>query len=474
MWEGIKDFAFKHWKEIAIGFGAIAALWLGKKFVGGVATGAGTAVGQRMGGGVTSGAPPAGFLTSLGGQISQAAGWLLKGVAIGASLVAIGKGLEYLAVGVKAFEGVSADELVASGAALVGVTAAITAFAKLGPALANPKALAGIGIAELAIAGLGLALQQFPTAVLKEFGVIVATTFQGMSQILETTGAAIDRVIGSITKMRIGVIEATTKQIKDLSDVPSANIVSAASAIEKLKLALDGFSPGMLRGFSEMLGGIFSKDKAGPLEKMAELGPKLGVAAPGFTAFKEAIGNGFNVTGLSLTPQQARSVEILANNLPAYAAGLQSVSSMGPNLQNTATALQAFVTASQGVDLNKFVFSKEQSANLADGTNKIRDLAAQLSNASREFKKLDDTGLKQIKTGVEGLSEAFKKFNKSFIEEFLPKFDSMKTKTQEGLLSEVGSKLDTLNSNMTALVGIERDSRGFLSTISTKKPGKIS
>ncbi len=467
VWNSIWKFVKEFQKEILIGVGAFLTYQLGKKVVGGIATG----IGQRIAGAPTS-APAAGggFLASLGGQFAQAAGWLMKGAAIGGSMIAIGYGLQKMADGIIQFEEIEWESMGKAGATLIAVVGAVTLLGKL---LTGPQ-LAGFAIGTAAIAALGLALQQFPTDLLKEFGGVIEKTFAGAAKILETTGAAIEKVVGSITAMRTGVMEATTKQITDLSKVPSSNIVAAADAIQKLKLALDGFAPGMFRGFSEMLGGLFAKDKVGPLEKMAELGPRLGTAAPGFTAFREALGSGFNVVGLSLNPQQTRSIEILSKELPAYAAGLQTVSMLGPNLQGTATALQAFVEASQGVDLNKFVFSKEQSANLVDGTNKLKNLAAQLSNASKEFKKLDETGLKKIKEGVEGLSKAFKDFNESFIEKFLPKFESMKSTTQEGLLTEVGSKLDTLNSNMTALVGIERDSRGYLNTISTKRSGKIS
>jgi hypothetical protein len=343
------------------------------------------------------------------------------------------------------------------------------------------KFVVPIGLGALAIGGLGLAVSAFPTGSLSELAKVVDSAFSGIAKILEGFASilisplkGISDIVDAFGRMKTAGTEAATASVKELSNIPAANMTAAAAGVEAIKKALDGFSPGFLGGLSEGLGGIFSRDKMGPLQQMAELGPKLGTAAPGFTAFKEAMGGGFNVVGLTLNPQQAQSISILSKGMPAYAAGLETVSKLGPNLQGTAAALRAFVEASQGVDLNKFIFSKEQSANLVDGTNKLKNLAAQLSNASKEFKKLDESGLKKIKEGVEGLSKAFKAFNESFIEKFLPKFEEMKSTTQEGLLTEVGSKLDTLNSNMSALVGIERDSRGYLNTISTQRPGKIS
>jgi hypothetical protein len=468
MFEGIKTMfgrlidaaiegAKEHWLAITA---TVAGLFLGGKLLGG------------MFGGSKKNETTGEFsaMKSLGASFASAASWLMKGVAIGGSMIAIGYGLQKMAEGIFKFQEIKWETMAKAGATLTALVGAITI---LGAVLTGPQ-LIGFAIGTAAIAALGLALQQFPTELLKEFAGVIEKTFAGTAKILESTGAAIGKVVDSIAKMRSGVIEATTNQIRDLSGIPSENIVAAADAIEKLKLALDGFAPGMFRGFSEMLGGMFASDKVGPLEKMAELGPKLGLAAPGFTAFSQAMGGGFNVVGLSLNPQQTRSIEILSKEMPAYAAGLETVSKLGPNLQGTATALHAFVEASQGVDLNKFVFTKEQTSSLVDGTNKLKNLAAQLANASKEFKKLDETGLTKIKDGVEGLSKAFKDFNESFIEKFLPKFESMKSTTQEGLLTEVGSKLDTLNTNMSALVGIERDSRGYLNTISTQRPGKIS
>jgi hypothetical protein len=452
--EGAKE----HWVAITA---TVVGLFVGGKILGAMFGGGNK---KDAGGGEFS------AMKALGGSFAQAASWLMKGVAIGGSMVAIGYGLGKLAEGIAPFKDIDVESLGKAGATLTVLTGAIMV---LGKVLTGPQ-LAGFAIGTGAIAALGLALNAFPTDVLDSLSKMMATVFAGVATNVEKVFNGIGNIIGKITEMRTAMAKATTDQIKELANIPSENMLAAAAGIDAIKKALDGFNPGFLGGLSEGLGSLFGKDKIGPLEKLAELGPKLGTAAPGFTAFSQAMGGGFTVVGLSLNPQQTRSIEILSKEMPAYAAGLQTVSMMGPNLQGTATALKAFVEASQGVDLNKFIFSKEQSANLVDGTNKLKNLAVQLSNASKEFKKLDETGLKKIKEGVEGLSKAFKEFNESFIEKFLPKFEEMKSTTQEGLLTEVGSKLDTLNSNMSVLVGIERDSRGYLNTISTKSPGKVS
>jgi hypothetical protein len=471
IWGSIKKFVDEFQTEILLGVGAFLAYQLGKKAIGGIATGVGERIGRGRGGN-TAGGESFSPLQALGNSFASAAGWLMKGAAIGASMIAIGFGFGKLAEGIAPFVDIDWET---GGKAIAALSAMATTAALLGAFIVPiAKGSAAIGI-------LGLAVSQFPAGTLTELAKLVESAFTGIGRALDGIASVfiaplkgISEIVDAFSRMQTAGTEAATASVKALSNIPAANMTAAAAGVDAIKKALEGFNPSFLTGLSEGLGSLFGKDNIGPLEKLAELGPKLGTAAPGFSAFKEATGSGFNIVGLSLNPQQTRSIEILSKEMPAYAAGLQTVSMMGPNLQGTATALKAFVEASQGVDLNKFVFTKEQSASLADGTNKLKNLAAQLSNASREFKKLDDTGLAKIKDGVEGLSKAFKDFNESFIEKFLPKFESMKSTTQEGFLTEVGSKLDTLNSTVTSLVGIERDSRGFLSTISTRSPGKIS
>jgi hypothetical protein len=272
--------------------------------------------------------------------------------------------------------------------------------------------------------------------------------------------------------MRTAVISATTEQIRQLAGIPADNMFAAAKGIQAIKDALDGFAPGIFSGISQSIGGLFAPEKVGPLDKMASLGPQLQNAAVGFTAFKSAI-NGMNLANLSMTSDQTSSFESLTRRLPLFTESITAIGAQASNINDAASAINAFKQATNGFDLKNFTFTKEQLVSLADGTTKLKALAEQLKSSREGFKKLDEQGLKNIKEGVEGLSKAFKDFNESFINKFIPKFEEMRSKTQEGILNDLGTKLDTLNNTVTSLLTIEDASKKHLDTIANKKAGKV-
>ena len=468
VWTKMTGFAEEYWKEILLGFGIIAAAWLTKNFIGGMATG----VGQRVGGGgagtTAAGAQSGGFLAGLGAQFTQAAGWLMKGAAIGASMIAIGYGLVKLAEGIEPFNDI---EWEAMGKAGVALTALVGAVALLGNLMTGPQII-GLGIGAAAVAAVGLALRAFPTDVLRELSVLMATAFEGVGKTIERVFTGISNIINKITEMRTSVISATTEQIKQLAGVPANNMFAAAKGIQAIKDALDGFAPGIFAGISQSIGGLFAPDKIGPLDKMASLGPQLQNSAVGFTAFKAAL-TGMNLANLSMTSDQIDSFERLTARLPKFTESITAIGAQSANINAATTAIQSFKQAANGFDINQFVFNKEQLHSLADGTTKLKALAEQLRASKDGFQKLDTQGLKNIKEGVEGLSKAFKDFNDSFINKFLPKFEETRNKTQEGIMSELGNKLDTLNSSVRSLITIEDASKKNLDTIANKSPGAI-
>ena len=398
-----------------------------------------------------------------------------------------------------------------AGAGLRGLAGGLSA-------LANPMALLGLGALTLSIIGLAKAFEiaspgfegfgkmiksvlEGVAPVIMAFGTAVSTVMQGVGTAITNAKDGFEKIfngiatviksigsviIGSITAISDGITKiingisnfktAGTKVATDsvtvLANIPSANMMAAAAGIEAIKKALDGFNPGFLSGLSQGIGGLFSGDQTGPLQQMAVLGPKLQNAAAGFTAFKTAI-DGMKLANLSMTSDQTNSFETLTKRLPDFTTTITSLGSQAANINATAVAINAFKQATTGFDLKDFSFSKEQLVSLADGTTKLRQLSEQLKNSKDGFQKLDQQGLKNIKEGVEGLSKAFKDFNESFINKFIPKFDDLKSKTQEGLMTDIGTKLDTLNSNVASLITIEDTSKKHLDTIASKKAGKI-
>jgi hypothetical protein len=397
------------------------------------------------------------------------------------------------------------------GAGLKGLASGLSA-------MANPMALIGLGAITLAIMGIAKAFE-IASPGFEAFGKMIKSVLEGVAPVIESFGKAVGNVmrdvgtaitnakdgftaifngiatvvksigsviIGSITAIGDSIskiidtisnyktagTKVATDSVKQLANIPAANMTAAAAGIEAIKKALDGFNPGFLSGISQGLGSLFSGDQTAPLKQMAVLGPQLQNSAAGFTAFKTAI-DGMKLANLTMTSDQTSSFETLTKRLPDFTKTITSLGTQAANINATAEAIGAFKQATTGFDLKDFSFSKEQLTSLADGTTKLRLLSEQLKASKDGFQKLDQQGLKNIKEGVEGLSKAFKDFNESFIDKFLPKFDVLKSKTQEGLMTDIGTKLDTLNSSVNSLITIEDTSKKHLDTIASKKAGKI-
>jgi hypothetical protein len=426
---------------------------------------------DSAGGSTAAGASEGGFLAGLGQQFTQAAGWLMKGAAIGASMVAIGYGLGQLAEGIAPYGDLDIETIGKAGAALAGITGAIIGFSLASKIL--DAGVEGIVIAELAIAGLGLALHTFPVDVLDSLSKMMATIFSGVATNIEKVFNGIGNILSKITEMRTAMKDATTNQIKELANIPAENLHAAARGIQAMADALDNFTPGIFGGISQGLGNLFAGDKAGPLEKMADIGPRLAIAADGFTAFKAAM-SGFSLGNLDISNGQISNFIKMADKFPDFNAGIEGLSKQASGLNATTTALTAFNEAAKDFDIGKFTFTRDQLSSLADGTIKLRALAEQLNTSREAFKKLDDQGLKNIKEGITSLSTEMKALTLFLQGDFSKALDAIRSKDQVGLLSDLGSKLDTLNSSVVSLVAIEDASKRNLDTIVSKKAGKIT
>jgi hypothetical protein len=421
-----------------------------------------------------------------GGLISGAASRVASGGAAASAGGGMGAGLKGLASGLAAF---------ANPASLIGLAAVTAAVYALSLAFeaASPGFEAFGTMVKRILEGVAPVVVAFGTAVgtvMKDVGTAITNAkdgfeviFNGIARVVKSIGSiiigsitaigdSISKIIDTISKYKTEGTRVATDSVKQLANIPSANMTAAAAGIEAIKKALDGFNPGFLSGISQGLGSIFAGDQTGPLQQMAVLGPKLQNAAAGFTAFKTAI-EGMKLANLSMTSDQTSSFETLTRRLPDFTTTITALGTQAANINSTAVAINAFKQATTGFNLKDFSFSKEQLVSLADGTTKLRQLSEQLKLSKDGFQKLDQQGLKNIKEGVEGLSKAFKDFNESFINKFIPKFEELRSKTQEGILTDLGSKLDTLNSSVNSLITIEDTSKKYLDTIASKKAGKV-
>ena len=193
-------------------------------------------------------------------SFTQAAGWLMKGAAIGASLFAIGFGLEKVGQGMQAFLNLDWE----TGAK------AIAAIASLGVVAAvMGNFVVPIGLGAAAIAGLGLALQLFPTGTLEALGKLFESVGAAIGGIVTKIAEGVGLIVDKIAALRNSGIEATTVQIERLSQIPSAQLFSAAEGVKALKLALDGFGGGFWENIGRGITGFFGADQATQVERMA-------------------------------------------------------------------------------------------------------------------------------------------------------------------------------------------------------------
>ena len=150
-------------------------------------------------------------------------------------------------------------------------------------AIANPVTLVGLAAVVLAINGIALAIRLASPAfepigaLLEKFGKGIREAFNGIGAFVESTGKsiksvivgigeAIGNVVDKISSMSTAGTEATTKQIKELSKIPSDKMFSAAKGIDAMKKALDGFGGGT---FSKIAGNLFGGN--GPIQKILDL-----------------------------------------------------------------------------------------------------------------------------------------------------------------------------------------------------------
>ena len=155
------------------------------------------------------------------------------------------------------------------GGILKGIASGLMAFA-------NPLVLAGLAAVTIALIALEDSFEPIGKMV-KEVGAGIKKVFEGIGSVVESMGKsiksiivgigeAIGNVVDKISSMSTAGTEATTKQIKELSKIPSDKMFSAAKGIDAMKAALDGFGGGT---FTKIANSLFGGD--GPIDKILDL-----------------------------------------------------------------------------------------------------------------------------------------------------------------------------------------------------------
>ena len=155
------------------------------------------------------------------------------------------------------------------GGILKGIASGLMAFAA-------PPVMVGLAAVTIALIALEDSFEPIGKMV-KEVGAGIKKVFEGIGSVVESMGKsiksiivgigeAIGNVIDKISSMSTAGTEATTKQIKELSQIPSDKMFSAAKGIDAMKAALDGFGGGT---FTKIADSLFGGN--GPIEKILDL-----------------------------------------------------------------------------------------------------------------------------------------------------------------------------------------------------------
>lgn len=238
-------------------------------------------------------------------------------------------------------------------------------------ALANPMALVGLGAVTLAVMGLAKAFEiaspgfesfgRMVKEILGGLGGVVESIGKGIASVVEGIGNAIANAQTASADASIRTMEATTVQIERLNSIPGENMFVTARGITAMKDAIDGFSPGIIKGFSQFAGSLLGGDQTAGIMKVAELAPKLEIAAASFEKFKTATG-GFDFAGLQFTPEQINSMQLGTTQVKNLSARLEDLNVKmkeitAPSLVEAVTGvikdLGATITAKLGGDKAK-------------------------------------------------------------------------------------------------------------------------
>ena len=208
--------------------------------------------GGKGGGGLPVGGGPAGKGGGPSRVTRMAKGLSTMGKAAGKSIGTFISGiLKSIGAGLTA---------IANPAVLIGLAALSAAILAVS---------AAIRIMEPAFEPIGIMMEKFGAGLKEVFGGIaefVESAGKGIRSVVEGIGVAIGNVVDKLTSMSTAGTEATTKQIKELSNIPADKLFAAAGGIDAMKKALDDFGGGT---FTKVADSLFGGN--GPIDKLVDL-----------------------------------------------------------------------------------------------------------------------------------------------------------------------------------------------------------
>jgi hypothetical protein len=166
-----------------------------------------------------------------------------------------------------------------------GVSAFLRGLAIGLSALANPKALLGLGALTLALMGIGKALQMaapmmeaFAPVLIKIADVIqnvFIEAIKAIPDIIKSIGDVIMGVIGAISDSIIGIIDAVTSSIERLSQIDGGALLSVAGGLLALSGAMVAFGGAQaLAGLGSLVGNLLTIGSDSPVEQLIKIGDR--------------------------------------------------------------------------------------------------------------------------------------------------------------------------------------------------------
>jgi hypothetical protein len=125
--------------------------------------------------------------------------------------------------------------------------------------------------------------------LVKSIGTAIKDAFAGAGIVVSNMGTSVTEIIDAFAKLRTAGVDATTRQIVELSQIPAGNMISAAEGIRLMRQALEGFTPGLFSGISQGIGSLFTADPSEKLGRLAAVGTILGDSARNILAYGDAL-----------------------------------------------------------------------------------------------------------------------------------------------------------------------------------------
>lgn len=133
---------------------------------------------------------------------------------------------------------------------------------------------------------------------------------------------------------------------------------------------------------------------------------------------------------------------------------LKEFAALGPEMSTAGKGFKDFGEGMAKISLN--LFPDETLSRLEIGTVKLRALSTQVNDTAAAFKKIEPSTLDRISEKIADVTESLKGVGSDLRTSISTAFGPKK-KSQEEILTDIGSKLDSLNINMSRLINIQNN-----------------